>query len=324
MLNPGNPDLRPERGSEFEGGLDAGFSRDRVGLELTYFKKTTHDLILQRQLPTSVGYAQNPYVNVGAVENRGLEGVVTANLIDRGRNTWDMRVSMSTLHNELTDLGGIPAFGTANRFNKGYPLSAFFSRVVKSVDVANNKAVVSDTLEYVGSQFPSFEGNVNSNMTLFGNWRVSANVDWKAGNTLLNSTTEYRDRSVVRNKEAVDQTLLSDEARLRRFGPYVDLEGKPVTANAVEAPYFEKADFIRFRELAITYNLSSSLSARLTRSQRASIVFGGRNIGLWTKYTGSDPETISDNTSIGNQFSTTEFFNFPPSRRFFFRLNLAY
>ena len=127
----------------------------------------------------------------------------------------------------------------------------------------------------------------------------------------------------MRNKEAVDQTLLSDEARLRRFGPYVDLEGKPVTANAVEAPGLEEANFIRFRELAITYNLSSSLSARLTRSQRASIVFGGRNIGLWTKYTGSDPETISDNTSIGNQFSTTEFFNFPPSRRFFFRLNLA-
>jgi TonB-linked SusC/RagA family outer membrane protein len=324
LLNPGNPDLRPERGSEFEGGVDAGFLNNRVGLELTYFRKMTHDLILQRQLPTSVGYAQNPYVNIGAVENRGLEAVVTGNLIDRGRNTWDMRVSMNTLHNELTDLGGIPAFGTSSRFNKGYPLSAFFSRVVKSVDVANNRAVVSDTLEYVGSQFPSFEGNVNSNMTLLGNWHVTANFDWKAGNTLLNSTNEYRDRSVVRNREAIDQTLLSDEARLRRFGPYVDLEGKPVTANAVEEPYFEKADFIRFRELAVTYNLSPSLSSRLTRSQRASIVVGGRNLGLWTKYSGSDPETISDNTSLGNQFSTTEFFNFPPSRRFFVRINLSY
>ena len=118
--------------------------------------------------------------------------------------------------------------------------------------------------------------------------------------------------------------LLSDEARLRRFGPYVDLEGKPVTANSVEEPYFEKADFIRFRELAVTYNLSPGLSSRLTRAQRASIVVGGRNLGLWTRYSGSDPETISDNTSLGNQFSTTEFFNFPPSRRFFVRLNLSY
>jgi TonB-linked SusC/RagA family outer membrane protein len=324
LLNPGNPNLRPERGSEFEGGVDAGLFKDRVGLEFTYFKKATHNLILQRQLPTSVGYAQNPYVNVGAVENYGIEATVTANVLNLGRNNWDVRLSMSTLHNELTDLGGIPAFGTSSRFNKGYPLSAFFARVVKSVDVPNNKAVVSDTLEYVGSQFPSLEGNFTSNMTLFGKWHVTATFDGKAGNTLFNSTKQLRDRSVVRNKEAIDQTLLPDEARLRRFGPYVNLEGKPVTANLVDQPYYEKADFVRFRELAITYNLSPSLSAQLARSQRVSVSFGGRNIGLWTRYTGSDPESISDNTSLGDQFSTSEFFNLPPSRRFFLRANLAY
>ena len=47
-LNPGNLDLKPEKGTEFEAGVDAGFLPDRVGGELTYFDKKTTDLLLQR------------------------------------------------------------------------------------------------------------------------------------------------------------------------------------------------------------------------------------------------------------------------------------
>src|SRR5581483_4618350 len=181
LLNPGNPHLKPERGSEIETGIDASFFRDKIGTELTYFRKTTNDLILQRQLPTSQGYAQNPYVNIGAVPNDGFEASISSQLVNLGRNSWDVRLTMNTLHNELTDLGDVPAFGTSPRFNKGYPLAAFFATRVHSVDVAKNVAVVSDTMEYMGTQFPKFSGNFQSNMTLLGNFRLTANLDWKTG-----------------------------------------------------------------------------------------------------------------------------------------------
>jgi hypothetical protein len=325
LLNPGNPHLKPERGSEFETGIDASFFKDRIGTELTYFNKVTNDLILQQQLPTSQGYAQNPYVNIGSVDNRGLEASVTSQLVNWRRNSWDLRLSMSTLHNELTDLGGISAFGTSPRFNKGYPLAAFFARRIKSVDVAKNVAVVSDTLEYAGTQFPKFEGNISSNMTLFGNWRINANIDGKAGFTAYNSTKEYRTRSVVRTKEAVMPSLLSDDARLREFGPYVDSKGVAVTPNAVSGPFMEKGDFIRFRELAVVYSLPPSL-ARHFRAQRATITAGGRNLALWTKYSGPDPEAITDNGTSDptQQFAAQDFFNLPPSRRFFLRMTFDF
>ena len=325
LLNPGNPSLRPERGSELEMGLDASFFRDRVGLELTSFNKQTKDLILQRQLPTSNGYAQNPYVNIGAVVNRGIEAAVSSQLVNWGRNSWDVRLNMSTLHNELTDLGGIPAFGTSPRYNKGYALASFFARRVKSVDVATNRAIVSDTLEYMGPQFPKFEGNFSSNMTLFGNFRFNMNVDGKRGFTVYNATTEYRERSVVRTKEAVMPTLLSDNERLRRFGPYFDSKGVSVTPNAVSEPYMEKGDFIRFREFAVNYTLPTRLAARV-HAQRATITAGGRNLKLWTKYTGFDPEVLADNgtSDPSAQFGTSDFFGLPPSRRFFLRLTFDF
>ncbi len=325
LLNPGNPQLKPERGSEFESGLDIGFFGGRVGAELTYFNKVTHDLILQRQLPASQGYAQNPYVNVGSVQNYGVEAGITTQLLNWGRNAWDVRVAMSTLHNELTDLGGVPAFGTQSRFNKGYPLSSFFARKVKSIDASKNVAVVSDTNEYIGSQFPSLNGNLSSNITLFGNWRISTNFDGKSGFIAYNSTNEYRTRSVVRTREAVMPSLLPDQERLRVFGPFVDSKGVSVTPNNVAEPFLEKGDFIRFRELGLTYTMPATLASRL-RAQRATITVGGRNLALWTKYSGPDPEALTDNGSSdpSAQFSTSDFFNLPPSRRFFVRMTFDF
>ena len=323
LLNPGNPDLRPERGSEYEIGFEAGFFGDRVGLEFTRFNKTTKDLILQRQLPTSVGYAQNPYVNIGSVTNSGFETTINAQVFNRGRNALDLRFSMSTLRNALTSLGDIPAFGTSPRFAEGFPLSSFFSRRIKSVDVARNVAVVSDTLEYRGTIFPKREGAVFANLTLLGSWRITAQVDGKFGAMGKDETFQYRTRSVVRTREAVDPSRLTAEQRLPLLGPYVDSKGANVAAALVEDPFFSSTDFVRFRELAVTYTVPSTLARRL-RTSRATLTFGGRNLGLWTNYSGNDPETISDNAGPGDQFATTEFFNMPPTRRFFLRLSLDY
>lgn len=325
LLNPGNPHLKPERGSEFEAGVDASFLKDRLGVELTYFKKTTNDLILQQQLPTSDGYSSNPYVNVGSVENYGYEASITAQLINWRRNSWDVRLTMSTLHNEITSLGNIPAFGTSPRFNAGYPIAFFATRTVQSVDVANNRAVVSDTNVYVGTQFPKFEGNLFSNMTLFGNWRITANIDWKMGFTAYNSTNEYRTQQVVRAYAAVDPTRLPAVSRIEQFGPYVNSAGQSVTPSLVQQQFYEKGDFLRFRELGVTYTLPSTL-ARSVRAQRATVTAGGRNLGILTHYTGSDPESLTDNGSSdpSAQFTTSEFFNLPPSRRFFLRLSFDY
>ncbi|MFN9201989.1 MAG: SusC/RagA family TonB-linked outer membrane protein [Gemmatimonas sp.] len=323
LLNPGNPDLRPERGSETELGFEAGLLNDRVGLEFTYFRKVTNDLILQRQLPTSAGYSENPFVNIGSVQNSGVEAVLRYRVFDRGRNALDVQLNANTLRNELTDLGDIPAFGTSPRFIEGYPLSSFFTRTINRVDVARNVAVVSDTLEYAGTMFPTREAAFSTNLTLFGNWRITTQVDGKFGATNYDQTTQYRTRSVVRSREAVAPEQLTAEVRLPLLGPYVDSQNRPVSANLVETPFLSSSDFVRFREIAVTYTVPSEIARRM-RLQRANVTFGGRNLALWTRYTGNDPESITNNTGLADQFRANEFFNLPPTRRFFLRLSLDF
>ena len=84
-LNPGNDTLKPERGTEFELGFDAGFWDERVNLEVTYFDKTSTDVLLQRPLPPSLGFQANPFVNIGEVSNTGFEVGLNAQLIRRSQ-----------------------------------------------------------------------------------------------------------------------------------------------------------------------------------------------------------------------------------------------
>jgi outer membrane receptor protein involved in Fe transport len=320
LLNPGNQALKPERGTEVELGFDASFLDERLGLEFTYFNKNTTDLLLQRELPPSFGFREDPFANVGEVINRGIEALLTAQLVTSAAFSWDVAVNASTLHNEIIDLGDLESFS----FREGLPLSSFFSRNIRSVDVANNVAIVSDTIEYLGKKFPSHEGSFSSNMTIFGNLYLGAQLDWKANHLMNNSTALFRDRFLTNSRAAVDPGFLSPEERLRRFGPYRDESGAPVSRNDVTDAYFEKADFVRLRELSVTYSLPSQLAQRFG-ADRASITLAGRNLALWTDYLGGDPESISfPAVDLGAGFDVSDFFNVPPPRRYVLRMSLGF
>ena len=71
--NFGNPDLKPERSREFEVGADAGFFKDRVTVELTYYNKRTKDALILRPIAGSAGTAEDQFFNLGRVKNSGWE-----------------------------------------------------------------------------------------------------------------------------------------------------------------------------------------------------------------------------------------------------------
>ena len=69
----GNPDLKPEVGSELEIGLDAGFFGNRMVIELTHFRQHMTDVILSTRVAPSSGFASAQDVNAGIVNNTGYE-----------------------------------------------------------------------------------------------------------------------------------------------------------------------------------------------------------------------------------------------------------
>ncbi len=324
LLNPGKLELRPERGTEFEAGVDASFLDDRLGLELTYFNKVTKDLLLRRELPPSVGFREDPFDNVGEVHNRGFEALLNAQVVTTPAFSWDVTLSASTLTNELVDLGDLPAFGQFERFVEGRPLSSFFSPKIRRIDVAGNQVIVSDTLEFIGGKFPGHEGSISSTMTILGDLRVAAQLDWKGDYYVNNNQRRYREIQLVRARAAFDPDFLSPEEQLRRFGPFVNESGQEVNKAEVREAWYEQADFLRFRELALVYSLPAQLAEQLG-ADRATVTLSARNLALWTDYTGHSPEAISGPArDLGEGFQSYDFFNVPPARRYGIRVNLGF
>ena len=325
--NPGNDSLRFERGVEFEAGFDLGLLNDRVGVELTYFNKVSKDLILARPLAPSLGFTQNPFVNIGSMVNRGLEIAVTALPVNNPTLSWDLRLGAGTLHNEVTDMGAIPAFGTLNRVEKGMQLGAWVTNRILNIDDATGVVTVTEAREFFGNVLPTFEGNLSTTLTLFRNFRIYGLLDTKRGHLVRNFTDFFRETQLVRSDNRLDTLKLSRHERLRRYGnptpgqpAFVTPTGVPKTVNDVQEAYIQDGDFVRFREFSLSYSLPFTV-ARAFRAQTASITLAGQNLALWTNYEGYDPEVVSN---AGAAFNRDDFFTQPPVRRWIARVNLTF
>ncbi|MBI5600998.1 MAG: SusC/RagA family TonB-linked outer membrane protein [Gemmatimonadetes bacterium] len=328
--NPGNSHLDPEKGTEFEAGLDAGFFNNRLSAELTYFHKVTKDMIIARPIPPSLGFTQNPLDNIGEVLNSGLELAINYDALRMDNVNWNVRLGANTLHNELTSLGDVLPFalGGAGRTIVGQQLGVFVSKKIQSIDVAANKVIVSDTLTPMGNLWPTLEWNLTNTVTLFRNFRVSAMIDAKKDFLVQNWTAYFRETQLVRSNLRLDTLALSKYERLRRYGnltpgqpAFVTVTGKSATVSDVIDAYLEPGDFVRLREVSATYTVPSRY-LRVFRNMvsGASVTWAMQNVKLWTDYSGPDPEINSQ----AGAFSRQDFLTIPNPRKQTFRVNLNF
>lgn len=94
LSNMPNPDLRWERTTQWDAGIDMGLFNNRLNLELSYYYKSTKDLLLSRPLPPSVGFSSVTQ-NVGAVSNRGVDILLTGYPVQNDNFQWTSTVNMS-------------------------------------------------------------------------------------------------------------------------------------------------------------------------------------------------------------------------------------
>jgi hypothetical protein len=315
--DPGNTALKPERGTEIEAGFEAGLFNDRVSLEATYFHKTTTDAILRRPIAPSLGFDSLPFVNIGKVLNRGVEIAASARLLTLPNLGWEARVTFATLHNEVTDMGGIDAFGTLYRTRAGAPVGSFHTFRIRNIDAANNVAIVSDTLEFVGNVLPGWEGTAGSTINFLRNFTLYGQLDFRDDVLRYEGSAQFRDRQFRNSERWIrrnDTSFMSAEERLRRFGPFRNEKGESVTFGNVNEGYIEDASFVRLREVSLAFRVPQEFAARYLRVGEASVSVAGRNLVTWTSYSGLDPETIYQ--------SNTEFFTVPADRRWLVRLSV--
>lgn len=325
----GNNNLRPERATEFEGGFDSRIFSNRVNVELTYYSKLTKDALVGTIIPPSLGTgATVQNTNLGSVKNTGLEALLQMQIVDRPSFGWDISINGSTNTNKLVTLGKDatgksipPIVGSTIRETPGYPLFGYWQRPYTYSDanhdgiITLNEVHVADSAVFVGSSTPRYETSLANGFDLFSKAvRINALFDYKGGNKLLNGTERIRCSSRNNCQGASDKS-----ASLAQQAAAVAVREDP---SHTYYGYMEDASFVRFRELSATYNLPRSITSHMSSARGASLTFAARNLHVWTKYTGLDPESNSD---VGSTSSIpSDFQAMPPPTYYMLRLSVDF
>ncbi len=302
LATVGSPGLKPERTREVESGFDLGLFGQRVTAEVTGYSKLSHDALVSLPLAASAGAAVGAQlINVGSVRNEGIETSITARVLDGRAMQWDVTVSGSDNENRLVTLGpGVsPIDQTAGiapyKQQPGYPLYGYWAYRIHYAD-ANHDGIIEPnevqqdaTASFIGPSLAPRELSLNTGMTLFsGRVHVGGQLDHRGGQYRVNFPAKFSD-AVQYSRATNDRT-----APLARQAQAVALLNDPLFHTS--AGYVESAAFTRLRELSLTYFAPSRLAAAI-RARTVSVTVAGRNLALWTKYTGSDPEV---NTAAGS------------------------
>ena len=332
----GNPDLKPETGSEIELGFDAGLFNERLGIDFTYYNKTTSDMLQSVGVAPSLGFIGNQLTNLGEVSNKGLEIAVFGRPVQTRMFDWDTRITYATNKNRLESWGiegktsETPtgqAYGSAQQHRVGYPLGGYW--IFPARRDANGVPLVTATgtaifasgadsaRRYAGTSTPTREIGFSNTFTVFKNFRVYALLDHKGGHKLYNFQEKNRCQSndnCARNMDprarapqtAADSVLAKELAVWRNAG--------------IDYVWIQKADFTKLREVSLTYDMPASLT-RFIGGRGASFTLSGRNLAIWTDYEGVDPEVSSYG---GRNFVRVDSYAAPAARRFSASINLQY
>jgi TonB-dependent starch-binding outer membrane protein SusC len=330
-----NPDLRWEKTTQTNIGLDVAFLNSRVSLTAdVYWKKTDH-LLLNVPLGGSTGFDFFTR-NDGVLENKGLEIAISS------RNTvtefiWNTDFNIAFNTNKIVDFGlnDIYDFATVYSNNQqairatiGQPLGAFFGYVYEGVDPATGNAIYADLNKngvvtpddrtFIGYALPKFIFGLTNNFS-YKNFDLNIFFQGVQGNDIFNATRV--DLEGMFDSKNQSTAVLN---RWKTAGQQTNIPRAGDINNVRNSTRFiEDGSFIRLKNVTLSYNFPRTLIQRL-KMQRLALYVTGQNLLTITNYSGFDPEvnaygTSSRGTEIGVDYGT-----YPQTRTIVFGLNVEF
>lgn len=302
--------------TNYELGIEAGFLNNKVGFELSLYKKKTNDMLLYLPIQGVIGMSE-PAQNAGSVENKGFDLSIFHN--NRINRDWSYAVNLNVAYvkNEITDMCGTEGPDPDNSKYwrlEGYPIGSFYGYVangyfnteddlknypkrtgtetlgdIKYVDLDGNGKITAADRAVIGKNFPSWTGGLNINvffkdfdlsMLWQGAFDVDAYYTGEASYAFFNSgkvLKRHLDRWTPENHNA----------------SYPRLTRSTQINFQTSSFWLEDASYVRLKNISLGYNLPKSLLSKVG-IERVKVYVAGENLLTFSGLDGLDPESPSD------------------------------
>ncbi|HVG41732.1 MAG TPA: SusC/RagA family TonB-linked outer membrane protein, partial [Chitinophagaceae bacterium] len=345
--NVNNPDIKPEFVNSKEAGIEVSFLKNRVNIEATAYLQNNTNQILNIQTSRATGYS-SALVNAANFDNKGLEfDLRLTPVVDLGDFRFNFKGNLSLMDNKVNSVyQGLDeiAIGNANFAITGYPAFMFkltdykrdpLGRII--VDRNTGLPSLDPNVKMYGHTMPNVILGLNPSFAFRG-ITLSATADYRGGHQVYHgigpdmdftgssyrSGTNGRRRFVVPNSVYDDGSgkFVENKDIITPSGGYGFYEAT-ATNRGVQSNYLTSAAAWKIREIALSYDLPSSLLSRTKVIKTAGISLTGRNLftflpksNMWT-----DPEF---NTSTGNALGVNDNSILPPNRLYGFSVVLGF
>lgn len=328
----GNPDLTPERIGEFEVGIETRLF-NRASLDISAYKKTTTDLILDQDLDPATGYTTR-FVNAGELEVEGIEASLSGNILTAGAFAWDLQANFTSYNNTITNLPDetelINIAGFTNLGNvavEGESYGSIYGSVVdrdaqgrRLVDATGNYVQATDP-EIIGDPIPDFTTAITNSFGWKG-LKLNVVIQYQKGGDFYSGTARAllargltKDTDFDRRNTFILPGVTSDGSVNTVQIAATDLYFNNLGFGPSEHSVFD-ATSIRLQEVSLSYSLPKSI---IQNTPFGNVEFTASGYNLWydavnlPEHTNVDPNALG--TGVGNGLGF-EFLNAPSAKRY--------
>ncbi|WP_375444747.1 SusC/RagA family TonB-linked outer membrane protein [uncultured Fibrella sp.] len=346
-----NDQLGWESMKQLDIGLDLSLLQNRINLTADYYDKRNTDMLFNISVPGATGLT-NAVVNLGAVQNKGLElALTTRNLV--GAFKWTTNANITFNRNKVLAMSADAEqiFSSANGqvantnvTQVGYPIGVFFGRRqlgifqtvqevtdykaqplarpgdVKWKDVDGNGVINDNDREVIGNPNPRYFFGFNNSFS-YKSFSLDISTNGMIGFDIYNGTFMLNNAGVQNNTKYVydNRWISPEQPGDGRFGRTI--RGGRNNNTVYSSQYLFDGSYLRIRTVTLAYTLPSAISQRVGL-QSVRVYATGANLFTFTNYQGYDPEVSTSGDNL--LASRSDFGTYPIARSYTVGINLSF
>ncbi|MGN6618891.1 MAG: SusC/RagA family TonB-linked outer membrane protein [Ilyomonas sp.] len=362
--NIGNPTTTWEGDIISNVGLDATILNNKIDFTIDWYKKKVSGLLFTasglQYDRVFTGDADLPKVNIGDMQNTGIDLSVTYHGSIAKDFKFDLTGTFTSYNNKIVSVPGLPYFDGPSirnviitRNQEGHPVGAFFGYQVLGIfqsdeevakapkqtgaepgvfrykDVDGDGEITPADRTYIGDPNPDFTYGLNIAFT-YKNFDFSSFFFGSKGNDIFNQTLYYTDfpdffKGAIRREAALNSWTPNNPTATI---PKLLTTGNFSTDLVTNSYFINKGSYFRCRQMQLGYTFPSNALQKL-RIDRLRIYIQAANLFTITKYNGLDPELQSQSSNNGQTINSTYLFgidqgNYPHTPAYLFGVNLNF